>query len=536
MPRGKSRIWFKNEIALRVGTIRMLWTGWPLKWTTTFTRTRVSEQSVQSAELIIAMTDRAAMAGNRRLVHPELDKVIRDMFTRGTFQGQPGDTALLPTLGLIPENYALYAGCESAPYTSKALRDAAGSLGTKLIEYQIKKAVFIVPAGLISSTVEDDLRTASSAIMEGLLLGLYRRNSFSKSGRAASPLEEIEFVIDSEESVNEWNEGLLRGSRIANAVCYARELTNEPANLLTPERLAEEARLLAGQYGLECRIYDEEAAAVEGMGGLLAVGQGSVNPPRMIVIHHRGLPDSKETLGLVGKGVTFDTGGISIKKAAGMEEMISDMGGAAAIMGAMRAIGEWKPAINIVAVIPAAENMPSGSAFKPGDVIRTYSGKTVEVLNTDAEGRIVLADGLTTALRQGATKLIDVATLTGAVMHALGDLTTGALSNEEPMLESFLQASRKAGENVWPLPSHPEYKRLLKSEVADVKNHGGAWAGAIAGGLFVGFFAEEHPWIHLDIGGTTWMWDDRGFDSKGGTGVMVRTLLEYIRDESGHSN
>jgi leucyl aminopeptidase len=508
----------------------MLWTPWPLKWTTTFSKSRGTDQST---ELIIAITDRAAVEGNRQMLHPELDKALRDRVERGAFQGDLGETAMLPTLGWIPEKYALFVGCESAPRSTKALREAAGSLGAILLEYKIKKAVFVVPVELSFPLASRQHRTASSAIMEGLLLGLYRRNSLSQSGRKASSLKEIEFVLETDEGIDEWNEGLASGYQIANAVCYARELTNEPANLLTPERLGEEAQSLAVEYGLECRIYDETDAAVEGMGGLLAVGQGSVNPPRMIVIHHRGSPDSEETLGIIGKGVTFDTGGISLKKAAGMEEMISDMGGAAAIMGVMRAIGEWKPAINIVAVIPAAENMPSGSAFKPGDVIRTYSGKTVEVLNTDAEGRIVLADGLTAAIRHGATRLIDVATLTEAVMHALGDLTTGAFTNEETMLQSFLQSARRAGEYVWPLPTYPEYQRLLKSEVADVKNHGGTWAGAIAGGLFIGFFAEEHPWIHLDIGGTTWMWDDRGFESKGGTGVMVRSLLEYIRDEAG---
>jgi leucyl aminopeptidase len=507
----------------------MLWTPWPLKWTTTLSRSRGTDLS---AELIIAITDRTAVEDNRQMLHPELDKALRDRVERGIFQGDLGETAMLPTLGLIPEKYALFVGCESAPCSTKALREAAGSLGTILLEYKIKKAIFVVPGELSLPVASRQYRTASSAIMEGLILGLYRRNSLSRLGRKVSSLEEIEFVLETDEGIEEWKEGLARGYQIANAVCYARELTNEPANLLTPERLGEEARSLASEYGLECRIYDETDAAKEGMGGLLAVGQGSVNPPRMIVINHRGSPDSEETLGIIGKGVTFDTGGISIKKAAGMEEMISDMGGAAAVMGVMRAIGEWKPAMNLVAVIPAAENMPSGSAFKPGDVIRTYSGKSVEVLNTDAEGRIVLADGLTTAIRHGATRLIDVATLTGAVMHALGDLTTGALTNEETMLQSFLQSARRAGEYVWPLPSHPEYHRMLKSEVADVKNHGGTWAGAIAGGLFIGYFAEEHPWIHLDIGGTTWMWDDRGFESKGGTGVMVRSLLEYIRNEA----
>lgn len=507
----------------------MLWQDWPLKWKTMGPNARGLQGT---AEAVIALADRAAIDEGRKLIEPSIDSALRDRVDRGIYQGKSGETELISTLGILPEKYALFVGCEPAPYTTKALRDSAGSLGTKLLEYQIKKAVFIVPPGFSLSLAEHDPRAASCAFMEGLLLGLYRRNSQAGAGRTQALLAEIEFVLDSETEIGEWNEGLLRGFRSANAVCYARELTNEPANLLTPDRLANEASSLAARYGLDCRIYDEREAAQEGMGGLLAVGNGSANPPRMIVIHHRGNPGSDETLGLIGKGVTFDTGGISLKKAEGMEEMISDMGGAAAVMGVMRAVGESKPAMNIVAVIPAAENMPSGSAFKPGDVIRTYSGKTVEVLNTDAEGRIVLADGLATALRQGATKLIDVATLTGAVMHALGDVTTGAFSNDDEMLQSFLNSARRAGEYVWPLPTYPEYKRLLRSDVADVKNHGGTWAGAIAGALFVNAFADERPWIHLDIGGTAWMWSDRGFESKGGTGVMVRAMLEYINSEA----
>lgn len=509
----------------------MLWTDWPLKWQTTVPGTRSSQEA---AEVIIVFADRKLIESNQAILHPQLDQALHDRVKRGLYQGQLGETALLPTLGVIPEPFVLYVGCETAPYPPKVLRDAAGSLGAVLLQYRIKKAVFIVSVGWRETMTEHEYRTASSALMEGLLLGLYRRNSRSKSGRTQTALEQIEFVFDpgSDTGLSEWNKGLHNGFVLANAVCYARELTNEPANLLTPDKLADQARLLAEKYGLPYRVYDEKTAAQEGMGGLLAVGQGSANPPRMIVIHHRGAPDSNEMLGIIGKGITFDTGGISIKKAAGMEEMISDMGGAAAVMGVMKAIGVSKPAINVVAVIPAAENMPSGSAFKPGDVIRTYSGKTVEVLNTDAEGRIVLADGLTTAIRQGATRLIDVATLTGAVMHALGDLTTGAFSNKEKLLQSFLQAARQAGEYVWPLPTYPEYRQLLKSDVADLKNHGGSWAGAIAGAMFVGAFSEELPWIHLDIGGTAWMWSDRGFESKGGTGVMVRALFEYICMES----
>jgi leucyl aminopeptidase len=211
-----------------------------------------------------------------------------------------------------------------------------------------------------------------------------------------------------------------------------------------------------------------------------------------------------------------------------MEEMISDMGGAAAVLGAMRIIGELKPAVNVVAVIPTAENMPSDRALKPGDILKTMSGLTVEVVNTDAEGRLVLADGLTTAIRRGATKLIDVATLTGAVGVALGNVATGAVTNDEMLLQQVILASKRAGERIWPLPSYPEYRKQLDSDAADLKNIGGRLGGAITGGLFIGAFSEEKPWVHLDIAGTAWLERDRSWESKGGTGVMVRTLGELL--------
>ncbi|MFC5470613.1 leucyl aminopeptidase [Cohnella suwonensis] len=510
----------------------MLWKDWSLKWELT-NALDFSGSEADVADVAIVVADQEAVRGEEPLICPELDRELRELTARGIYTGKPGEVALVPTLGLLPCRYALYVGAEgNRPYAAKALRDAAGALGATLLGYKIKRALVVAPAGPASAENGAGPREAAQALTEGLLLGLYRRNSRSTEGREQASLEEVSFALAADVDRLAWRDGIGAGVRNANAVCYARELTNEPANLLTPERLAQEARSLAETYGLECRIYDETEAAAEGMGGLLAVGGGSVNPPRMIVLKHRGNPDAAETIGLIGKGVTFDTGGISIKPALGMEEMISDMGGAAAVLGAMRAVGEGKPRANVVAVVPAAENMPSGSAFKPGDVVRMYGGKTVEVLNTDAEGRIVLGDGLTTAIREGATKLIDVATLTGAVMHALGDVTSGVFSNDEAYADRFVSDARRAGEYVWPMPTYPEYRRLLKSDVADLKNHGGTWAGAIAGAMFVGSFAEDLPWIHIDIGGTAWMWSDRGFESKGGTGVMVRSLLAHI-EESG---
>ena len=491
----------------------MRWTDYELSWRTI--EADAGERESADAVVVCVSADFFAETG-RKCLDPRLDAALFDLHARGAFRGKPGEAVALPTLGILPYRYAVFVGAERAPLSERALRQTAGAAGNKLLELRAESAEFRVPAGQPAA--------GASALMEGLLLGLYRRDSLAAEGRVQAALARVLFALEDGADAAAWQAGLAAGYKVGNAVCYARELTNVPSNRLTPELLAEEGRSLAERFGFECIVYDEKKAAAEGMGGLLAVGMGSANPPRMIVVRYRGAPDLEETLGLVGKGITFDTGGISLKKAEGMEEMISDMGGAAAVFGAMRAIGELKPNVNVVMVVPAAENMPSGSAFKPGDVLTTYGGQTVEVLNTDAEGRIVLADGLTTAIRHGATRLVDVATLTGAVMHALGDVTTGAFTNDEPFLETLLQASRSAGEYVWQLPTHPEYDALLKSDVADVKNHGGAWAGAIAGALFVRHFAEGKPWIHLDIGGTAWMWTDRGFESKGGTGVMVRTL------------
>jgi leucyl aminopeptidase len=509
----------------------MQWTGWQVQCTTGNTGSDADNTAAFSAEVIVVFVDPATLKGENRLLHPALDDALRDLSRRGAFGAKPGETTVLPTMGLLPAKYALFTGYEAAPWTTKSFRIAAGGIGRALARLNVSSLQWRMPPGLAGMGSEHGVRVAAAAAAEGLLLGMYTRNTSASEGRAVPKLA-VRFEFDAEDFSEEWVEGFLVGIQTADAVCYARELTNLPGNRLTPAVFAEEAQSLAVQVGLECRIYDEKEAAVAGMGGLLAVGMGSANAPRMIVLRYRGRPESDDWTGLIGKGVTFDAGGINLKNGMGLEEFISDMGGAAAVFGAMRGMAERKLRVNVVAVVPAAENMPSGSAFKPGDVIKTFSGQTVEVLNTDAEGRIVLADGLTTAIREGARRLVDVATLTGAVMHALGDVTTGAITNDEPLLQQILQASQRSSEYVWPLPAHPEYKRMLRSDVADLKNHGGAWGGAIAGGLFIGAFAEELPWVHLDIGGTAWMWADRDLEPKGATGVMVRTLLEWLERES----
>ncbi|MDF2835017.1 MAG: Leucyl aminopeptidase, partial [Paenibacillus sp.] len=386
-------------------------------------------------------------------------------------------------------------------------------------------------AALSREIAEFGAAAVAQAITEGLLLALHDRQPLKREAAHRFSLKHVDLVSEGTAALGkpeEWEAGIARGRIVAESVAYARDLTNLPGNDLTPERLAFHAEELASEFDLEIEVIDEWTAAEQGMGALLAVGQGSVNPPRMIVIHYNGAPDDKETWGIVGKGVTFDTGGISLKRAPGMEEMISDMGGAAAVLGAVKAIAGLKAEVNFVAVIPAAENMPSDRSFKPGDVLRTMSGYTVEVVNTDAEGRLVLADGVTTAIRRGATKLIDVATLTGAIMVALGFEATGAITNNEALMEEVKAASRLTGERVWEMPAYPEFRRALNSDAADLKNGGVKYGAASAAGLFIGHFVEGLPWVHLDIGGSAWLERPRGWEPKGATGVMVRTLVELL--------
>ncbi|MGF9714635.1 leucyl aminopeptidase, partial [Paenibacillus naphthalenovorans] len=372
------------------------------------------------------------------------------------------------------------------------------------------------------------------ALAEGLWLGCYRMPSFAASRGTRPPaLKEVALLCG--RATADERAGLQRSLEAAYAMAlathYARDLTNLPGNYLVPETLAREAQTLAARYGLECTVLDEHGIREQGMGGLAAVGGGSANPPRMIAIRYRGTAEENaDVIGLVGKGITFDTGGISLKKPEGMEEMISDMGGAAVLLGLIHVLGRLRPQVHAVIVIPAAENMPSGSAFKPGDVISVMNGQTVEILNTDAEGRVVLADGVLYAKALGATRLIDVATLTGAVLVSFADVATGAVSNDEPFLQELLSYARQAGEKVWPFPNYPEYHDMLKSRVADIKNAASRdrWAGSITAGLFIGFFAGDAPWVHLDTGGTAWLWNERGTEPQGGTGAMVRTLGHYL--------
>lgn len=495
----------------------------------------VRSEANQSLDAIIRFVSREELEqgeADQPIVQPQIDEALRSLFAKGLFKADAEQVKVIATLGLYPAAHIIFVGYEQG-VTATGLRLAAAAAAKSLKQLQAQSVHLLLPELLIKDAAAGlGIEHAAQALTEGLLLALHVRQPLKREQSERFELMDVALVPQGDATAasdsSAWEHGIAKGLLYAEGVKLARDLTNLPGNDLTPERLAYHAEELAREHDLEIEVIDEWSAAEQRMGGLLAVGQGSVNPPRMIVIHYKGDPNSNETWGLIGKGITFDTGGISLKRAEGMQEMISDMGGAAAVLGAIRVIAELKPAVNVIAVIPTAENMPSDRAFKPGDVLTMMSGHTVEVVNTDAEGRLVLADGLTTAITRGATKLIDVATLTGAVLVALGSEATGAVTNNDALFKQVYDASERAGERIWQLPAYSEFKKKIKSDAADLKNSGGRYGGTITGGLFIGHFAEGLPWVHLDIAGTSWLESSRGWEPKGATGVMVRTLVELI--------
>jgi len=363
------------------------------------------------------------------------------------------------------------------------------------------------------------------AAVEGAILGNFEPDQYKTANQGKS-LEAFHAVAATNGA--DLDAAFERGRILAEAQNFTRELANEPANRLTPLMLADRARAMAAECGLDCEVLDQDRMRQLGMGALLGVAQGSAEPPALIVIRYRPetAPRTSDHLALIGKGVTFDTGGVSIKPAEGMEKMKYDMSGGAAVLGAMRALAKLKPAIPVTAFVPAVENMVGGRAQRPGDIVKSLDGKTVEVLNTDAEGRLILIDAITYAKRQGCTHLVDAATLTGAIVVALGHVNIGAFANDDALLARVMAAARTEGEKMWHMPLDEDYKELLKSAFADLANIGGRWGGAISAAWFLREFAGDTPWVHLDIAGTAWLDDAKPYMAKGPSGVCVRTFAK----------
>jgi len=439
-----------------------------------------------------------------------------DLVDAGEITGKFGELTLLHhPAGLAAQRVLLAGAGKQEQFDGPAARKLAGIATRFLKARSVKDVCFATDPVLAEPVVE-------GAILANFDPDRYRTGNDRKSVDAIS-------VTGSPEAAE-------RGRVIAEAQNLTRELVNEPANRLFPRQLAEAAMKMAAAHGLECDVLNQGQIAALGMGALLGVAQGSAEPPCLIVVRYKPAePSGTHHLGLVGKGVTFDTGGISIKPAEGMEKMKYDMAGGASMIGAMQAIAHLKPKIPVSAFIPAVENMPGSRAQRPGDIVTTMSGKTVEVINTDAEGRLILADALTYARRQGCTHLVDAATLTGAIVVALGHLNVGLFSNDDAMRDRILAAARAEGERMWPMPLEDDYKDYLKSAFADLANVGGRWGGAVTAAMFLKEFAEDTPWVHLDIAGTAWIDDEKPKSplSKGPSGVPVRTLIRLAMDWAG---
>ncbi|MED1783559.1 leucyl aminopeptidase [Brevibacillus fortis] len=372
----------------------------------------------------------------------------------------------------------------------------------------------------------------AQAVTEAFGLAEYNYEGYrQKAKRESDPVATVR-ILSADGDASLVQAGVARGTALVSGTNLARTLVNEPANYLTPCALKDAMVAVAERYGMTVEVIEKAKLEELGMGGVLSVAKGSELEPYVVAVKYQGRDTWDDVIGLIGKGVTFDTGGISIKPVAGMEDMKSDMGGAASMIGALEALGQIKPKVNVLAVVGTVENMPSGTAFRPGDVITTMSGKTVEIITTDAEGRLVLADCITYAKEQGVSCLVDAATLTGGIVVALGHFCSGAMTNDKALLDELMNAADVAGERLWQLPTFDEYRSLNKSRFADLKNSGGRYGHGIIGGVFLQEFVGDTPWVHLDIAGTAYTASAGDMQPAGGTGAMTRTIVEFVSSRS----
>jgi len=458
----------------------------------------------------------------------ELDRAtggkIKPLADSGELTGKFLEMTLLHyPQGLAAKKLLVVGAGKPDKFSHAELRKIAGAALRYLRARGAKSFAFIVHEN-------DGTPAAAQAIAEGLLHAEYDSDKYHTERKPAKVMERVSLAGFPAHARSEIDAAIARAKIIGESEIWARDMINEPSNRLTPRMLAERAEAMAREAGLEIDVLDEKRIAELKMGALLGVAQGSAEPPRVIVVRYR--PAQKKlnspVLAFVGKAVTFDTGGISIKPANNMEEMKTDMSGGATMLAVVRALARLKPSIEIMAVVPATENMPGGRAQKPGDVQIAMSGKSIEVINTDAEGRLILADALCYARKLGATHLIDAATLTGAIVVALANVHVGAFGTPREFLDRVLESARAAGEKMWPMPIDDEYEEMIKSKIADIRNTGsGKGGGSITAAWFLKEFVEDTPWVHLDIAGTAWRDDAKPWSACGPTGIAIRTLIDF---------
>ena len=473
--------------------------------------------------------------GGTGAVDRALDGAISQLIADGEIKGKLGELTLIHTMDRIAAKRVVVAGLgKSGDFDTAAVRRVSGDVARFLRRKGVAEYATIAHGAGIGGL---NAAESAQAIAEGTLLGLYKFDTYRSNGNGANDrddadasdggIQRVTIVERDADAVTALAGGAAVGTVLAESTMLARDLVNHPANVMTPTRMAETAREVAESVGLELDVMDRDRMREHGMGAFLGVAQGSEEPPKLIVMTYRGDPENPQNnLGLVGKGITFDTGGISLKPAANMEAMKGDMAGGASVIAAMRAIGSLKPIINVTGFIAATENMPGGRAQRPGDVVTAMNGKTIEVINTDAEGRLVLADTLCYARSLGITRLVDVATLTGAIVVTLGKACTGMMGNSSRLARDVGAAGERSGERFWELPMLEDYRELIRSDVADMKNSGGRQAGSITAAMLLREFAEDVDWVHLDIAGTSTASSSKGHLVKGATGVPTRTLAQ----------
>jgi leucyl aminopeptidase len=481
------------------------------------TSTELPQSAAGEAVAVCVFTDEPRVSS---AIYGETHAIIESLARDGEFKGEAETSLLLHTIGLngVAARRLLLIGLGAhADFDEKMLGHAAAMTIRCARTGRIKHLHFIMPRS-------DDARRTTRVIAESALLGLYD-NAFYQKRKDETTLEKLTLV--SSELSDELRIEIERGRVVAEAVNWTRRLADEPGGTLSPREFARRAAEMAEEFGLRVETLDADEIKARGMGGLLGVGKGSEEPPALIVLRYEpeGVSETDELWAFVGKGITFDTGGISIKHGLDMYEMKTDMAGGAAVLGALRAIAALKLQRRIVAIVPTAENMPSGKAIKPGDVIKTLAGYTIEVVDTDAEGRLVLADGIAYAKQLKASRIVDLATLTGSIIVALGDQRAGLFSNDDIWAARVEEAAQRAGEPAWRMPASDDYKKPIESAIADFKNYGGR-PDATAAALLLSKFAGDTPWVHLDIAGTSWNDRTQPYAPKGSTGAGVRTLVE----------
>jgi leucyl aminopeptidase len=484
---------------------------------------------VEAPLLAVAVPQGTALPPSLAALDRAAGGVLERALGTGDYKGKRDETVVLYGNGTTPRILLVGVG-KPGEVTRNGLRRAAAVAAKRARLLGTKRFSFAVAREAAGGVGASEL---GQVVTEGAAQGAWQFTELKQPGDDAKPdLESVTLVVDAADAADA-ETGRKVGDAVAAGHRFSRTLQMQPGNVCTPTYLADQAAKLAKAHGFTVTVLDRAQMKKEGMGALLAVAQGSTEEPRFIVLEYAGGKKNEAPVALLGKGVTFDSGGISIKPAQNMEDMKYDMSGAAAVLGTFEVLGRLRPAINVVGVIPATENLPSGTAVKPGDVVKSHLGKTIEIINTDAEGRLILCDALSYVRRFKPAAVLDAATLTGAVVVALGHHAIGIMGNDEALLVEVRDAGERAGERCWPLPLWDEYRELVKSDIADVKNSGGRSAGTIAGGWFLREFVDGFPWVHLDIAGTAYTEGEVPTQGKGPTAVGVRLFTEFLLKRAG---